>query len=130
MKIFCLSILFKPILSRLFFRVDYEFEVFNGLNFEGKPQFSKICKKCVIFGKFHSFWSKVVSKSISGFGSRPYVNLLIELNILVPNLIGFEEKLSVKFSDPKDIYYYAIDINPPIKPLLVECRVEVLVLPY
>ena len=50
----------------------------------------------------------MVSKGISGLGSRLYVNLLIELNILVPNLIGFEEKLYVKFFDPKDIYYLAI----------------------
>ena len=105
MKNLYFLILFKPILSSLFFRVDYEFEVFNGLNFEGKPQFSKICKKCAIFGKFHSFWSKVVSKSISGFGSRPYVNLLIELNILVPNLMVFEEKLYIKFWCAKGIYY-------------------------
>ena len=44
--------------------------------------------------------------SIFSFGSRVSVNLLIELNILVPNLIGFEEKLYVKFFAPKDIYYH------------------------
>ena len=56
-------------------------------------------------GLKHVFWRSILAKiSIFSFGSRVCVNLLIELNILVPNLIGFEEKLSVKFSDPKDIY--------------------------
>ena len=62
MKIFCLPILFKPILFRLFFRVDYEFEVYKFRNLQGKPQFSKIRKKQAIFGILPTFWLFLASR--------------------------------------------------------------------
>ena len=105
MKIFCLSILFKPILSRLFFRVDYEFEVYKFLNLQGKPQFSKIRKKQAIFGILPTFWLFLASRKNFFIGVPSYLNLLIELIILVPNLMGLEKKLYGKFWCAKGIYY-------------------------
>ena len=105
MKIFCLSILFKPILSRLFFRVDYEFEVYKFLNLQGKPQFSKIRKKQAIFGILPTFWLFLASRKNFFIGVPSYLNVLIELIILVPNLMGLEKKLYTEFWRAKDIYY-------------------------
>ena len=105
MKIFCLSILFKPILFRLFFRVDYEFEVYKFLNLQGKPQFSKIRKKQAIFGILPTFWLFLASRKNFFIGVPSYLNLLIELIILVPNLMGLEKKLYGKFWCAKGIYY-------------------------
>ena len=66
---------------------------------------AKICKKQAIFGILPTFWLFLASRKNFFIGVPSYLNLLIELIILVPNLMGLEKKLSAKFWCAKGIYY-------------------------